>query len=258
MIKYRHIEEMVGNLLYIILIRSKLNTKYGIWGENMKILLIDDDLTFSRRFRQDFLNYFGEDVDFIIETQYHLIDCSDIDVFFLAIKKNEQSSLQIAKAIRDIQKDPLLIFVSEDAQLVFEALSVGTFQFIRKGNYEDDIKVVFPQLKSELERRIYTVNVECNGRTLAIVPSRIEYFIVLDHELIIEMNDQEIVLRSTVKNALALFHYPHLVQIRRGTVINLDFIDVLNGHEVSVKGKTFTISRKYYLNFKEVFEHYKR
>ncbi|HAN57755.1 MAG TPA: hypothetical protein DCQ45_02055 [Erysipelotrichaceae bacterium] len=47
----------------------------------MKILLIDDDLTFACQLREDALAYFGHDVTVIIETQYRLSSDDDIDAF---------------------------------------------------------------------------------------------------------------------------------------------------------------------------------
>ncbi len=58
-----------------------IKIKYGIWGEDMKILLIDDDLTFACQLREDALAYFGHDVTVIIETQYRLSSDDDIDAF---------------------------------------------------------------------------------------------------------------------------------------------------------------------------------
>ncbi len=252
MLTYNH--KQAGKLVCDYMDHIKI--KYGIWGEDMKILLIDDDLTFACQLREDALAYFGHDVTVIIETQYRLSSDDDIDAFFITIQSDDLRGFELAQALQEKYKDPLVIFVSNNAELVFKALAIGMFQFIRKELYQEDLEAVFPQLKAELEKRIYSITIETSGRTLTIIPPRIEYFVVINHELIVVSNNQPTVLRSTVKKALNLFHYPYLVQIRRGTVVNLDYVTSVKGHILMIDEKSFTISRKYYADFKSAWKKY--
>lgn len=56
----------------------------------------------------------------------------DFDILLLDIDMPDINGLKVAKSIREINSDLLLIFVSSHEQYVFESIEYAPFRFIRK------------------------------------------------------------------------------------------------------------------------------
>ena len=95
------------------------------------------------------------------------IDMEQIDIAFIDIDLNVCNGINIAKYLRQLHPQLIIIFVSRREELVFQTFSTGVFQFIRKSKYIQDSKIVFEQLKKYLPDNFmdditYTGNPEDN------------------------------------------------------------------------------------------------
>ncbi len=149
----------------------------------------------------------------------------------------------------------LLVYVSIRDDLVFDSLSTGVFQFIRKNNYEFDRNIVFNQLRDQFIKQQVRFLV-INKRKELIKMNHIKYIIALGKEIIIS-GEEDYVMRSSLKDILEELDYRYLVQISRNTIINCNFIEKIQLNKVyTLDKKEYVVGRKYLLNLQKIYEEY--
>lgn len=150
----------------------------------------------------------------------------------------------------------IVIFVSSHNDLVFNTLSLGIFEFIRKDQYQEDFEKCMKELMCYLKKHREFILLTIKGRKTKIFVKNIKYILSIGHEITIHCYDCEISFRSTMAEVLDIIHSKNIVQIQRGMSINLDYIDVVKKWEVISDDGHFQIGRKYQKSFLESYEEY--
>ena len=156
----------------------------------MKIAIFDDDVKFSQNLSNEFKNYFKTLISpieiRIISNHFSLDSFYDFDIAFIDIDLNGQNGIALAKYMTDISPKILIIFISSKDELVFNALSVPTFQFIRKSKFKEDCTKVFKQLYKHIQTYNKKIILEINGRKTVINLNEIQYLLSFGRDLLIK------------------------------------------------------------------------
>ena len=111
----------------------------------MLIKIVDDDQVFAKKiermvydgFKDIFLDYSIDCITSHFEDRYF----EKGDIFFLDIDLKEKNGIKIAEEIRENNSNAIIIFVSAMNDMVFDSLIVQPFYFIRKDNFDRDMKI---------------------------------------------------------------------------------------------------------------------
>ncbi|WP_050637077.1 LytR/AlgR family response regulator transcription factor [Candidatus Stoquefichus sp. SB1] len=229
----------------------------------MNILIIDDDLCFSKIIKKDILSFFSDFYDDIsievINTDFKkVVEYSTIDLIFLDIDlKTKYNGINIGQYIQSNFPKAIIVFVSSHEELVFSALSVRFFQFVRKSKYQTDIIKVLKQIKKHIDENIKKTVIRVNGRSHVIKISEIIYLMSIGHDLIIKTINNEFTIYSSLVKFMNEVDYKELVQIQRNMVINLNFTkDVTRIKVIMFDDVEHNVGRKYQNNLIEKYEEY--
>lgn len=227
----------------------------------MNVIIIDDDKQFAETLKKDFYNYFyqiEEDITLTLKCDDFLnIDIEELDVAFIDIDLNICNGINIAKYLRKMHPHLIIIFVSRREELVFKTLSTGVFQFIRKSKYEEDIPVVFHQLKKHILKNFDKKIIIVNGRKTVIKTNSIQYILSIGHDVIIKTESAQYTIKSTIQEILDIFNSYYLIQIQRNLIINFTFIKDVKGHFIiTMDDSEYKIGRKYQKNFFNQYEEF--
>lgn len=233
-------------------------------ASNMKVMFFDDDLLFANNLLNMFKEYFNKLVDSIeatiISDDFSLDMSINADAVFIDIDLNGKNGIALAKYIKNVSPKTLIIFVSSKEELVFNALSVTTFQFIRKARLNEDSIRVFKQLYQYMQENEKKIIIEINGRKTVININDIQFILSFGKDLLIKTISHEYVLVSSIKNILEMFAehlYYDIVQISRGVAINLNYVSNIEANTVTMQdGIAHTIGRVYRLNLIHKYEEY--
>ena len=229
----------------------------------MNVVIVDDDLEFAKLIEKDVSQFFSRLYDFvsidIINDDFKRIeDYSSIDLVFLDIDlKKEYNGINIGQFIQDYFPKAIIVFVSIHEELVFSALSIRFFQFIRKAQYQTDIVKVLKQVKKYMGENIKKILIKVDGRTHVIKFSEIIYLMVIGHDLIIKTIDDELTIHSSLMKFMNQVDYKELVQIERNLVINLNYAkEVMRIKVVMYDDVEHNVGRKYQSNLIEKYEEF--
>lgn len=225
----------------------------------MNILIIDDDRNFSLKLKNDFINEFKSVENIItveiVNRDFSNIDIDDLDIAFLDIDLETDNGIAVGAKLRKKFPNLILIYVSAKEELVFQSLSTGVYQFIRKSKYMYDKNITFNQLKHTiLNKQIRFINI--NKRSVGLQLSKIRFIHSYGKELTIE-EKQKYTFRSSIKDILRELDYPFLVQIQRNTVVNCNYIAKIQKNIVYTKdGDEYTLGKKYVERLNAMYEEY--
>lgn len=227
----------------------------------MKVFIVDDDISFTNILQNDFESYFHDDfekIEYVVKTDDFLnIDVKGIDVAFLDIDLEGVNGIELAKTLKKSNPSLKVIFVSAREELVFQALSVDVFQFIRKSQYQSDLFIVFDQLKQFFKNHLNRKIIYYQGRKTLIYVDKIEYILSLGHDVIIHLQDKDYEYKSSLKDILDFFDSPALVQIKRNLVINLYFVKEVSRNSVMLlNGVEYEVGRIFQEHLIEQYEEF--
>ena len=227
----------------------------------MNILIIDDDLHFSKRLKKDIFNFFSDlydniSVEIINDDFKKIINYSSIDLVFLDIDlKAKYSGINIGSYVQSNFPKAIIVFVSSHEELIFSALSIKFFHFIRKSQYQTDIIKVLKQLKKYIDENIKKIIITVNGRLRAIKFGEIIYLMSIGHDLIIKTIYDEFTFHVSLIKFMNMVDYKELIQIERNLVINLNYTRDVSKTEVTMFNDIkYTVGRKYQNNLIEKYE----
>ena len=227
----------------------------------MKVIIIDDDQRFANILKDDFykyFQYFDEKITIELKCDDFLnIDMEQIDIAFIDIDLNVCNGINIAKYLRQLHPQLIIIFVSRREELVFQTFSTGVFQFIRKSKYIQDSKIVFEQLKKYLADNFEKKILMINGRKTVIKTNTIQYILSIGHDVIIKTDDGEYTMKSSIQEMLDTFHCQDLIQIQRNLIINFYFIKDVKGNTIiTMDDNEYKLGRKYQRDFINQYEEF--
>lgn len=229
----------------------------------MNILVVDDDDYFANKLKIDLNNFFKNfytDLTITnISSNFHtVLDYDDVNLLFLDIDLNEKyNGINLATYIKSKFPNILLVFTSTHDDLVFPALSVDFFQFIRKSRYDFDSRKVFKEINNYLSRQDKKIIIKIKGRRSVIKVTNIKYILSIEHELFIKTVDNDYIIKSSLKRFSENLNHEDFVQIERGLIINLKFIkNIIKNKILTVDDETYTVGRKYSANFLKKYEEF--
>ena len=227
----------------------------------MNVLIVDDDVNFCYTLKRDLTFYFETIND---RTQFYII--SDVpfhfqlrekyDLAFIDIDLKGIDGIQVAKEIRNSGLCRLIIFVTSHDHLVYNSLTVHPFFFIRKKEYEDDLKVFFDLISDAFQSDEF-ITLKWHGNRIVINTKDIIYIESINHSLLIHTIKGDYCDSRLLKEMMKNLNIYRFAQIYKSYVINFDFLMSYNSTSVQmVENKVLTIGRSYKQHFIKSYEKY--
>lgn len=217
----------------------------------MNIIIVDDDQEFIKKLETDIEQQFSN-IDelhiFTFHNNFHKIfTYSHIDIVFLDIDlKFSDNGINLAKHLKRIYPKIIIIFVSSHDDFVFNALSIGFFQFIRKKKYTTDVPKVLLQTKNYYKENNYKIVLNINGRQKMINLNEVQYILSIGHDLFIKTINEDFTIYSSLGKFIENTEYPDIMQIQKNLAINFNYAKSVCRNEIIMNNnEKFIVGRKY-------------
>ena len=196
----------------------------------------------------------------------YLSDGKEHDLLFLDIEMGGSDAglngMGLARHIRgmEVQKQPIIIFVTGYEKYVYDAFDVGAFQYLVKPVDEQKFAEVFGraagQVLSEAEQRKKKLVIQYGGEGKAIPLNDIYYMESRNHNIILYLKSGNIEYYAKIgdlEKELAGQFY----RIHRGYLINLFHVEGYDKAEVRMANKNkLLLSRYKYDGFVQAYMDY--
>ena len=213
-------------------------------GDGMlHILLCDDDAIFTEALKR------------LIEAQpefnrrYMQIECvhdpnalkkaavQKADMIFLDIDMGDVNGIALARQIRTIRKDAVLIFVTNYGEYAAEGYEVSAFRFLPKLQLAEKLPDYFRQALAACRSRTRTLNVMCEGEGTNIVLDDLVYAEIDERMVKFHMADVSAPVR---KSRMALRELENqleddgFLRIHNSFLVNMSYIAALQTSGVTL------------------------
>ena len=170
----------------------------------MKIIIIDDDISFLNLFKAKIISYskkFFDNVSVITTSDTTILQNHCFSIYFLDIDLTNDNGIQIATSIKKKNPTAKIIFTTSRNDLIYNAITVQPFYFIRKNELEGDLAIAFTLLKDYfVNKPFYSFKYE--SEQIKIYIEDIIFFETNDHLSTIFTNSKQYHIYISLKELL--------------------------------------------------------
>lgn len=233
----------------------------------MKVILLEDDDVQAAQLTR-YLHDFQEEtktVSFLV-TRYAraialLEDYScDADLLFLDIRLPDMDGMETARRIRQVDENVAILFITSLSQYTIEGYSVGALDYILK-------PVAYASFRAKMERVLRLCAHREPGAVLwlksrngqrRVSASEILYLESASHDISIHAVDGSVIKQwGTLTDFESQLAGDHFVRCNSCYLVNLKYVQGINGSEVLLPGVALAVSRPRRKEFLQAFAQYK-
>lgn len=239
-------------------------TKVLLEENNMRIALCDDDKICINNTEQ-YLNNINE-VDFEYDVFYSgetLLNTYNeqgriYDAIFLDMEmgENELNGISIANAIRSLDKQVIIVFVTNHTKYMIDSFVCAPFRFLIKPVDFNTFKTIFFKILEKLEEDKSTLLLKKGRKKIRLLHEDILFFQSIDHNTCIQTKKEVHDIYLSLSDLRKKLNPNVFVQIHRSYIININHISSVFKNEVCIRGYShyLPISNTYKKEFeKKVF-----
>ncbi|MBR5648913.1 LytR/AlgR family response regulator transcription factor [Pseudobutyrivibrio sp.] len=232
----------------------------------MTKIAICDDSEFVRAETEKMLVKFSvqRDFDFKVKQfesgESFLEECNDFDLLFLdyQFENKGENGIEIARKIRESNKDITIIFLSGYERVVFESFEVDAFRFLVKPLEEEKLFATMLDYINKIKEDS-TIAVKCYGLKQFIKEDNIIYIEGDGKNCIIHLANKKepIECSETLAKVETLVSKKKFCRTHKSFLINMNYVDSYSHAEVSLQNnEKVLISRLKYKTFNNRIEEF--
>ena len=214
------------------------------------IALVDDDDADARVTASMIDRYFDGDASRYAVTRFADGDSllrdykASFDLMFLDVEMPGTDGGTVARRLRVVDDQTVLVFTTKMAQYAVEGYDVDAIGYLLKplNYYAFSIKM----RKAEdivARRRSVTVPLTVGSETVFVPSADIRYVEVLDHALLYHTGEGIRKVWASLKDAAETLEPVGFVPVSRYCLVNLEWVRAVHGDDVDVDGERVRVSR---------------
>ncbi|MGT2753853.1 LytR/AlgR family response regulator transcription factor [Streptococcus ovis] len=168
------------------------------------------------------------------------------DVIYLDVEMEIMDGMTTAQKIRQVDKEVLIVFVTNHSQVAIQGYSVEATDFLLKPLsqfvFEEHFKKILRKLPTP-EQEQQALYIKNKSTTTKIVMEDIYYIESIGHTLHIYTKKGTITTSNTLKNMENLLDKQSFFRSNSGYIVNLAYVEKVVGNIAYVNGQALQISR---------------
>lgn len=189
-----------------------------------RFLLCDDSSEFNSLFVERITRLYPGEVNIEIVLKPQEYDGEyDFDAYFLDIEMPKMNGFTFAENIIKKHKYALIIFVTGQSHLVYEAFDVHPYDFIVKDTSDERLQKKLEHLEATLVERNTAITVKKAGVLIRILLDEIIYMQKIHNDLYIKTRNQEYNVRTSIKEINKILP-KSFFKVDSATIVNLKYV----------------------------------
>lgn len=234
----------------------------------MNIAICDDDINFLNKL-QKYTNEILKEMKINIE----ILAFNDgesllnsiqnkkkyFDILLLDVDMPDVSGLKVAKTLRQMDVDIIIIFISSYEKYVFDSLEYNPFRYIRKIRLKEELPIALKSAYSLFEKRKKKyIIVKNDDGEYKIEESEIYYCELVKRKLFIHLSNNRILgTWKTIKEFYQEINDETFVNIHRGCAVNMKYVKEYSNYDITLdNGEKLLTSRFGIKTLKEALAKY--
>jgi len=181
------------------------------------------------------------------------------DILLLDIDMPELSGMEVAAYLTELEQKPLLVFVTNHDELVYESFRYHPFGFVRKQFLEKELEKTIADCVKELEQGNKHFNFRTEGKEVCLLLAEISYFESEGNYLKVHTADEVYRFRSTITAIENMLKKDGFIRVHKGFFVNQSAIRLFGNGSVELStGEEIPIGKTYLEEAKQQFMRYLR
>lgn len=220
----------------------------------IRVALCDDDPHFLRHLRQTVDQWLTERQIISSCAEYlsakalwDSIEMTDFDLFFLDIEMPEMGGMRLAKQIRDILPDSVIIFLTSHDEFAPDGYRVQALRYLSKQTWKKYLNEALSAAMVQLEKQETGSLAVSHYGNIQRIPYRDILYIrhISRYCQIVTKAGKTIQDERGIRKLFEIIGDGRFIFIDRGAFINLDHIQKIeNGEAIMTNGDSLPISRR--------------
>ena len=230
----------------------------------MRIAICDDEKNIRELIENKVIRQYPEaEIVFFSSGEELLLSDMHIDILFLDIQMSGRDGMEIARELRKLDNDVMIIFVTAIEEYVFQAFDVGAFHYIMKPI--DDVKFAdilcraveewCSQNKVVETQEANYVMIHHGGLHTKVMLEDIVYAEVFNRKVVIHKLDDEIEYYGKMSDLEAVagdsFFRPH-----RAYLVNFKYVEKYDATTIYLEKGTALMAKQNYPDFVKKYMKY--
>ncbi len=230
----------------------------------MRIAICDDCIN-EYNVLLEYINEWGNKIDSAITVEYfssaeeflfYWPEEKSFDLIFLDIEMKSISGMELAKEIRKIDDNLIIVFVTGYKNYVFDGYTVRALNYIlkpiSKNKCFEVLDFVLKEISCNNENKYYVLKNYKNSRKIKL--DDIKYMIMFSHYIDIVTEDEVIKYKTKIGDIAKELPYPTFIRCHRSYIVNLNYVEtILPDKLILTDGLSIPISKKKWKDVNEAF-----
>lgn len=229
----------------------------------MKIAICDDEKKICLCIKETIDRFYfarNEEIEIVcFENGDQLLqsDLKSIDILFLDIEMSGCNGLEVAREIRKIDQNMIIVFVTAYNKFVFESFKVKAYRYLLKPVKEDDLIEALQSIQKELYDSAEEIFFSFQNENYRIRIADILYVEGMRAKIWIHCRNETYRYRGALKSIESMLKGKGFFQIHQSYIINLNMIVRYDKTEIELEGgHKVPVSRYKWKAFQEEYARY--
>lgn len=181
------------------------------------------------------------------------------DALFIDMEMGGMNGIDTANAIREIDEQVIIIFVTSHTRYMKQAFGHNVLYFVEKAHLDTDLAHAIDVVMRELARRRLSLKINDNKKTLHLYYDEIFYIESVGHYLEFHTKDTVYRTRSTLLQLEATLMPGIFARAHKGFLVNLEHVRAVNAADITLRDKNMPhipLGEKYKAAFRQAWQRY--
>lgn len=181
------------------------------------------------------------------------------DALFIDMEMGGMNGIDTANAIREIDEQVIIIFVTSHTRYMKQAFGHNVLYFVEKAHLDTDLAHVIDVVMRELARRRLSLKINDNKKTLHLYYDEIFYIESVAHYLEFHTKDTVYRSRSSLSQFEATLTPGIFARAHKGFLVNLEHVRAVNAADITLRDKNMPhipLGEKYKAAFRQAWQRY--
>lgn len=233
---------------------------------NMRITYCDDEITqsvFLKELLDQWEKVMGKPYDITVyasaeEMLFENQDFFPFDFIILDIELDKMNGIDLARQIRQLDKNVTIAFLSNSREYVFEGYEVGAVRYLLKPLTKEQLFPILEMVQKTLEAEKQYIIIRAEGENIKLAMNDIYYVEALGHYLVIHTESRTYEIKMNM-NEMSDMLEKQFIATHRSYLVNLECIEKITRADCILStGQSIPVSRNSYKAVNDAFiEFYK-
>lgn len=181
------------------------------------------------------------------------------DALFIDMEMGGMNGIDTANAIREIDEQVIIIFVTSHTRYMKQAFGHNVLYFVEKAHLDTDLAHAIDVVMRELARRRLSLKINDNKKTLHLYYDEIFYIESVVHYLEFHTKDTVYRSRSSLSQFEATLTPGIFARAHKGFLVNLEHVRAVNAADITLRDKNMPhipLGEKYKAAFRQAWQRY--